>query len=289
MGGGRAHAPVQVPAGVCRRARCRAASPGPQAVCAAKAGGSGTNGRLAGPPRPYPKSCTKSCTGSPLVPGTSEVPFPILRRARPQAAVSATSACVTWGSATKPLRWVTLPPGPAVPTSGRAVRSASVPSRGGGPAWGASRATTTCRTTCRRSISTVCFRRSLGIRGTGVPSGMRCPDGRVPVALEGSEHFRSRKPHCGQCSTRRVDGETGYFHGFVCASMIAPDQSRALPLAPESVRPRIGPDNPEPHRNRSAAQPVPIPMGISVPFKPLASGIGWGSDPTNRRPPEKSA
>ena len=54
------------------------------------------------------------------------------------------------------------------------------------------------------------------------------------------EHFRLRKLHCGQCPTRRMGGETEYFHGFVRASMVAPGQSRALPLPPEFVRPRDG-------------------------------------------------
>ena len=67
-------------------------------------------------------------------PGMSKVPFPILRRACPQAAISATLSCVTSRSVTKPLRQVTLPPDLVVPASGRAVRSASAPSRRGGPA-----------------------------------------------------------------------------------------------------------------------------------------------------------
>ena len=76
--------------------------------------------------------------------------------------------------------------------------------------------------------------------GSGALSDMRCVDGRVPVALDGSEHFRSRKLHCSRCPTRRAGGETEYFHGFVRASMVAPGQSRALPLPPEFVRPRDG-------------------------------------------------
>ena len=79
--------------------------------------------------------------------------------------------------------------------------------------------------------------------GSGALPGMQCPDGRVPVASDGSEHFRSRKPHCGQSPTRRAGGGAGYFHGFVCASLVAPVQSRSLPSAPELVhRPaRTGP------------------------------------------------
>ena len=78
------------------------------------------------------------------------------------------------------------------------------------------------------------------LEGSSALSGMRCLDRRVLVALDGSGHFRSRKLHCGQCSTCRTGGGTEYFHGFVCASMVAPGQSRALSLVPEFVRPRDG-------------------------------------------------
>ena len=102
-----------------RRARCRAASPGSQAAC---------RRRPAGPPPPRPKLRPGSY---PAVPGTLRVPFPILRRARPQAAVQATLRSATPESATQPLRQTVLPSGLAIPTSGRAVRSASAPSRRG--------------------------------------------------------------------------------------------------------------------------------------------------------------
>ena len=71
-------------------ARCRAASFGSQAVCMAKAGGSGTSGRLAKPPCPCPKLCPGSY---PLVSGTLKIPFPIFHRARPRAAISTTLSC----------------------------------------------------------------------------------------------------------------------------------------------------------------------------------------------------
>ena len=61
--------------------------------------------------------------------------------------------------------------------------------------------------------------------------GMRCPDGHMLAASDGSEY-------CGRRPTRRVGGEVEFFHGFVCASSVAPCQSRALPSAPEFVCPR---------------------------------------------------
>jgi hypothetical protein len=70
---------------------------------------------------------------------------------------------------------------------------------------------------------------------------LRCLDGRVLVALDGSEHFCSRKIHCPHCSTRRrADGDIEYFHSFVGATLVAPGHATVLPLPPEFVRPQDG-------------------------------------------------
>lgn len=67
--------------------------------------------------------------------------------------------------------------------------------------------------------------------------------GRVLIALDGSEHFRSRKIHCPQCSRRkRADGEIEYFHTFLGATLVAPGHRHVLPLPPEFVRPQDGAD-----------------------------------------------
>jgi len=65
--------------------------------------------------------------------------------------------------------------------------------------------------------------------------------GRVLIAMDGSEHFCSRKITCPHCSTRkRSDGETEYFHSFVGATLVAPGHTTVLPLPPEFVRPQDG-------------------------------------------------
>ncbi len=76
--------------------------------------------------------------------------------------------------------------------------------------------------------------------GAGALSGLRCLDDRVLIALDGSEPFRSGTIHCAHCSTRRRGEEVEYFHSFVDAALVAPGQRRALPLAPEFVRPQDG-------------------------------------------------
>ena len=75
----------------------------------------------------------------------------------------------------------------------------------------------------------------------GALAPMRRLDGRVLVALDGTQFFRSRKLHCPNCSTRkRNDGATEYFHQMLAATLVAPGQARTLPLPPMFVRPQDG-------------------------------------------------
>jgi hypothetical protein len=65
--------------------------------------------------------------------------------------------------------------------------------------------------------------------------------GRVLIALDGTEHFCSRKIHCPHCSKRRrSDGGIEYFHGFLGASLVAPGHTQVLPLPPEFIAPQDG-------------------------------------------------
>src|SRR4051812_39508438 len=66
-------------------------------------------------------------------------------------------------------------------------------------------------------------------------------DGRVLIALDGTEHFCSRKIGCPQCShRRRSDGGVEYFHAFLGASLVAPGHTQVLPLMPEFLTPQDG-------------------------------------------------
>jgi hypothetical protein len=65
--------------------------------------------------------------------------------------------------------------------------------------------------------------------------------GRVLIALDGTEHFCSRKIHCQNCCTRRrSDGGTEYFHAFLGASLVAPGHQRVMPLPAEFITPQHG-------------------------------------------------
>lgn len=66
-------------------------------------------------------------------------------------------------------------------------------------------------------------------------------EGRVLIALDGSEHFCSRKIGCPQCSTRRrSDGGVEYFHSFIGASLVAPGHTQVVPLPAEFIAPQDG-------------------------------------------------
>ncbi|WP_295445584.1 ISNCY family transposase [uncultured Thiodictyon sp.] len=66
-------------------------------------------------------------------------------------------------------------------------------------------------------------------------------EGRLLVALDGTEHFCSRKIKCAACSQRkRSDGGTEYFHSFLGATVVAPGHAQVLQLPPEFITPQDG-------------------------------------------------
>jgi hypothetical protein len=88
------------------------------------------------------------------------------------------------------------------------------------------------------------------IEATGPLTPFQCLNGRVLIALDGTEHFCSRKIKCRQCSTRRrSDGGTEYFHTFLGATLVAPGHKQVLPLPPEFIVPRDGAEKQDCERN----------------------------------------
>jgi hypothetical protein len=66
-------------------------------------------------------------------------------------------------------------------------------------------------------------------------------DGRVLIALDGTEYHCSRKIHCPQCSTRlRGKGETEYYHSMLAATLVAPGHDKVIPLEPAFIVPQDG-------------------------------------------------
>jgi hypothetical protein len=88
------------------------------------------------------------------------------------------------------------------------------------------------------------------IEAAGPLTPFQCLNGRVLIALDGTEHFCSRKIKCRQCSTRRrSDGGTEYFHTFLGATLVAPGHKQVLPLPPEFIVPRDGAEKQDCERN----------------------------------------
>ena len=88
------------------------------------------------------------------------------------------------------------------------------------------------------------------IETEGVLAPFQRLGGRVLIALDGTEHFCSRKIHCPRCSTRkRADGGTEYFHAFLGATIVAPGHQQVLPLPPEFIAPQDGAEKQDCERN----------------------------------------
>jgi hypothetical protein len=66
-------------------------------------------------------------------------------------------------------------------------------------------------------------------------------NGRVLIAFDGTEYFRSNEIHCPNCSRRaRSGGKTEYFHTLLSATVVAPGHNRVVSLPPEFVAPQDG-------------------------------------------------
>ena len=88
------------------------------------------------------------------------------------------------------------------------------------------------------------------IAAAGPMEPFQCLGGRRLIALDGTEHFCSRKIHCERCLTRkRADGGTEYYHSFLGATLVAPGHAQVLPLAPEFIVPQDGAEKQDCERN----------------------------------------
>jgi hypothetical protein len=69
----------------------------------------------------------------------------------------------------------------------------------------------------------------------------RVLDGRLLVALDGTQYHSSESIHCPQCSTRTLaNGKTQYYHVALTPTLVAPDQAAVFPLPPQFVQPQDG-------------------------------------------------
>jgi hypothetical protein len=79
------------------------------------------------------------------------------------------------------------------------------------------------------------------LRQSGGLDTMRCLDGNLLIALDGTEYHCSREIHCPTCSHRkRGKDKIEYFHTMLAATIVAPGHNRAVPLEPEFIVPQDG-------------------------------------------------
>jgi len=82
------------------------------------------------------------------------------------------------------------------------------------------------------------------------PRAFQRLDGRVLIALDGTEYFCSQKLGCPQCLTRkRSNGKTESYHSMLAATIVAPGHAMALPLMPEFIAPQDGAEKQDCERN----------------------------------------
>jgi hypothetical protein len=74
--------------------------------------------------------------------------------------------------------------------------------------------------------------------------------GRTLIAWDGTEYFCSQKLGCPNCLTReRSNGKTEYYHCLLSATVVAPGQSKVVPLMPEFVATKDGAEKQDCERN----------------------------------------
>jgi hypothetical protein len=67
----------------------------------------------------------------------------------------------------------------------------------------------------------------------------RVLDGHALIALDGTEHHRSSKIRCAQCSTQtHANGTVDYHHRMLGVSIVGPGHKRVLPLPSEFLVPQ---------------------------------------------------
>ncbi|HLQ89222.1 MAG TPA: hypothetical protein VK148_04200 [Xanthobacteraceae bacterium] len=68
---------------------------------------------------------------------------------------------------------------------------------------------------------------------TGVAFGRL--GGRILVAWDGTEYFRSEKLDCRNCLTcKHSNGKVDHYHTLLAATVVAPGHSKVIPLFPNS-------------------------------------------------------
>src|SRR6266478_5846369 len=74
--------------------------------------------------------------------------------------------------------------------------------------------------------------------------------GRILVAWDGTEYFRSEKLGCANCLTcKHSNGKIDHYHTLLAATVVAPGHSKVIPLFPEFIAPQDGAEKQDCERN----------------------------------------
>ena len=71
---------------------------------------------------------------------------------------------------------------------------------------------------------------------------MRGHDGKLLIAVDGSQYHESHKISCAKCNTRVKDDEVDYYHVILAPAIVKPDQKQIFPIEPEFLEPQDGHD-----------------------------------------------
>jgi len=88
------------------------------------------------------------------------------------------------------------------------------------------------------------------LRDNGAMEAFQRLDGRVLIALDGTEYFCSQKLGCPNCQTRqRSNGKVESCPSMLAATLVAPGHDRVLPLMPEFIAKPDGAEKQDCERN----------------------------------------
>jgi Transposase DDE domain len=97
-------------------------------------------------------------------------------------------------------------------------------------------------------------------------------DGRMLIALDGTEYFCSQKLGCPHCQTRkRANGKIESYHSMLAASIVAPGHTMVVPLMPEFIVKPDGAEKQDCERN-AAKRWLATHAGRMAPLRPVYLG-----------------
>jgi hypothetical protein len=98
-------------------------------------------------------------------------------------------------------------------------------------------------------------------------------DGRLLIALDGTEYFCSDKLNCRNCLSRKrgKDG-VAYYHSMLCATIVAPGHNRSVHLMPEFIETKDGAIKQDCERNAAKRWLKSDKLSAVIEYRPIILG-----------------